>query len=1521
MKIQNNFLKATVNKDLDERLTPNGQMVDSENFMVKSEDDSNAGVGKNVLGNTQKTNLGIVGGETIGSEADGSRDRIFYLVAGDLFDYLIVWNLKSNTSEILLQSTAGTGVLNLSKEYRVSHIDIFESDEDSYLISWTDGFNPPRIVNVDRASEYGIDGFTEEEISTIKAPPRVDIQATPTQSTNNQDSNFIKDKFLCFAYRYKFKDGFFSAISSWTAPQFIPSRLEIDPETGYNKGMINSANAVDLIFNTGSREVVEVDLLFKETNSSLVYVIDKFNKEDEGWSDNVPETFEFNNSKIYLPLPESQYFRNFDNVPLIASTQAKIGSRLVYGDYEEGRDIDIDGKIDFDVDVVSEAVNENSYTATTIIQDTPFALSNKIFYDTATRVSGSTNDFLDLNTGILNINVIDGATVTFKIDIDLTEEDCNYKIVFDSNIDGIQESSLFDNDGNDSYIFTNNTGSDVSLIVTSFIKNVFGNVKYNVDANLKYTEAGSFSFEYDYSSDFKIAYSSSLGSSTAGNQVYNGTILVDLDGFEFEKDSVLFIDYVADPNLNIDSPDIFGSLFYILEDDYSNVQDFYNNSGFKNYIEGDASDSFEENNTTGGEVYEFTGFTCELDDFEIKISMPITIYKGKEDLENPDARRQELYPVKNVDAYSTIGGAFTSLHSNRDYEVSMLYMDKQGRKTTALTSKENTIYIPNNKSTEQNKLKITVNHNPPSWADRYKFAVKQVKGNYDTIFSNVFYIDGLYVWFKVIGSNRIDLKEGDELIVKRDSDGALDSNVVKATILEVKTQEKDFILDNKDDLGLDIVEQSGTYFKIIPDGFSVTSTEETKIITYDEDRKTGNNTFPRTYNGVGEWVVDDENSNVPNEVPLSIIVGDFSIYRAKVLSGLSYYDSESGSVKDNEIALGSSIRVNLKSKRTYKSRADGNTIFDKTYFATRSYSSFKEFFDNQIQPEMPLQPTNGAEDGNYEEVEVVRGFIYYKENESTIKPGESFEFIESDEGYLFLKTKGIYNGNGGSVGGRLYTELDIKLNNVTLCFETEPIESIEAPFYETPETYEVIDGQHEFTEHILTETFNCYAFGNGVESHQIQDKFNEKYVSLNAVPTAVSEDEYRRIRRYADLTYSGVFQPNTNVNSLNEFNLSQANFKDDIEKRYGKIVKLYPNETDLLVIQEDKWSKVLYGKDLLFNSDATTNLSRIAEVLGQQVMYGGEYGISKHPESFDEYSFNNYCTDVNRGVVMRKNNANGLSEISNYGMTDYFKKLFRDNDIVNIIGAYDAFYDVYFLNIKYNTNQYVTWVFSDSDKGFLTRATFNPEDMVRLNNEFISFKNGDVYLHNNGEYNTFYGVQSPSKFSFNFSQEPSTRKLFRNISIEGTDSWNIDLKTDLQEGFINKVDFKKKEGVWYGYVRGEEGEVDLATLSVQGIGQISEIVGDTISFVTDVPSIISVGDVVYNTSMLGIGNITNKTSNSITLNSVVGLSVSDFVLSTKPQSIETSGLLGYYMRVDAELTSDEYSEVFAVNSEVSKSFE
>lgn len=69
----------------------------------------------------------------------------------------------------------------------------------------------------------------------------------------------------------------------------------------------------------------------------------------------------------------------------------------------------------------------------------------------------------------------------------------------------------------------------------------------------------------------------------------------------------------------------------------------------------------------------------------------------------------------------------------------------------------------------------------------------------------------------------------------------------------------------------------------------------------------------------------------------------------------------------------------------------------------------------------------------------------------------------------------------------------------------------------------------------------------------------------------------------ASLTYSGVFVENTNVNNLNEFNLSLANYKD-VNKEYGPIQKLHTRDNDIITLQEDKISKILFGKNLLSDS-------------------------------------------------------------------------------------------------------------------------------------------------------------------------------------------------------------------------------------------------------------------------------------------------------------------------------------------------
>jgi hypothetical protein len=67
--------------------------------------------------------------------------------------------------------------------------------------------------------------------------------------------------------------------------------------------------------------------------------------------------------------------------------------------------------------------------------------------------------------------------------------------------------------------------------------------------------------------------------------------------------------------------------------------------------------------------------------------------------------------------------------------------------------------------------------------------------------------------------------------------------------------------------------------------------------------------------------------------------------------------------------------------------------------------------------------------------------------------------------------------------------------------------------------------------------------------------------------------------------------------------LSTANYKE-LDKQYGSIQKLHSRDNDLLVLQEEKASKVMYGKDALYNGDVkcnfnTTSVGLSANVFGR----------------------------------------------------------------------------------------------------------------------------------------------------------------------------------------------------------------------------------------------------------------------------------------------------------------------------------
>lgn len=206
--------------------------------------------------------------------------------------------------------------------------------------------------------------------------------------------------------------------------------------------------------------------------------------------------------------------------------------------------------------------------------------------------------------------------------------------------------------------------------------------------------------------------------------------------------------------------------------------------------------------------------------------------------------------------------------------------------------------------------------------------------------------------------------------------------------------------------------------------------------------------------------------------------------------------------------------------------------------------------------------------------------------------------------------------------------------------------------------------------------FNAWSFGNGLESNRIKDDFNQSVLEYSIRSSSVIED-YKQVRNENALTYSGVFQENTSINRLNEFNLSVANFKY-LDKSFGSVQKLFTRDTDLVVFQENKVSSVLYSKSALFNADGSSNIGSTDQVLGTQIALPYETGISRNPESFAVWGPDLFFTDAYRGSVLQMS-GDQIIEIDKFGMKNYFRDIFRDAPNTRKIGAFDPYHKVYVL--------------------------------------------------------------------------------------------------------------------------------------------------------------------------------------------------------------------------------------------------
>lgn len=386
--IKNTFLRGIMNKDLDERLVPEGQYRDALNITVETSEGSNVGAAQNSLGNTLVKSISDVSGrssqgaKTIGSVAHEQGNLLYWFVAGDYFDGIYEYNKDTNETVRVLQSDKSgpgdTSKLNFNQQYPITGVNYIIGPDGNNFLYWTDDFNPPRRINITRVKSdvtgqtgYSIDDSRiDDDINVIVEPPLYSPHIQLINDEEFEDSNNISEKFLYFSYRYLYVDNQYSAMSPLSAVAFNPKGYEFDYGVGNNVSMTNAFNAVRVSFETGNQFVKAVQLLVRDARGINTSIVETYDKEEQGWDTLNKESrmVTFSNNKVLSAIPTDQVTRLFDNVPLLAKAQDVIGNRLAYGNYVQFRDIKDcigdDIKIDYSLELKTYTATDNDPKST-----------------------------------------------------------------------------------------------------------------------------------------------------------------------------------------------------------------------------------------------------------------------------------------------------------------------------------------------------------------------------------------------------------------------------------------------------------------------------------------------------------------------------------------------------------------------------------------------------------------------------------------------------------------------------------------------------------------------------------------------------------------------------------------------------------------------------------------------------------------------------------------------------------------------------------------------------------------------------------------------------------------------------------------------------------------------------------------------------------------------------------------------------------------------------------------------------
>lgn len=1169
-----------MNKDLDERLIPSGVYVDALNITVDTSDSGNIGAAKNQLGNTKVADIYSISGvqptnaKTIGSTCSEKDGLVYWLVACDQFDAIFEYNQNTGLSSRVLQCSksgpSSPSVLNFNKDFIVTGINYVNG-----FLYWTDNYNPPRKINIARvkSSPNGIGGYNiddpriADDINVILAPPlhspKIKLETNDTSQSNN-----IEEKFLYFAYRYKYIDDQYSAMSPFSSVAFKPKDYVLDYNIGNNKSMTNRYNQAKITVFTGSQFVKEVQLLMFDTRNLNVSIVETFNKQDLLIPDETFRQIEFNNNKTYSILPYDQVTRLFDNVPLFAKAQEFVGNRIMYGNYTQFYNV---------------------------VEDVRLGLSYKsIDNPNLGEPIQSFRSDRDYEVGLIYLDEYGRSTTVLT-----SADNTTYIPATQSDKGNALRLSIYNNPPtwatNYRVVIKQSKGSYYNLFpIYFYTKNQFRYFLIH-ESDRDKVPVGDY-----------VIFKSTASGPTYSNKRYKVIELkLQEEGFEgiTGAQAGLYFKIKVDSPTELNSSvgvQVYWNEAYGYEGSVGTIGAFGNYNYAENpiYYGTNNANALSLNQSAPFSPYFFTG----LDDYRITVrAISSNQFEWTTDI--------------------TSSGQW-----NGPYNISL-----------GVPFSINVI-----NSLPGNYVSVIWN-SQPSVGDIWKI---NLRGDSNIYLDN--YFGGKGITFGPLCQLTLNV--------------SIDATIYPGDIIEIKYNETEnpnasnitqvfYSNDTYQNIEEWFVE-SGAYLDFKYTDFNGNSLGS-KIVSF----RRGTNFNTDTSNIPSSFIACDNTDPNLRTYPVYMILRGSEVPNAtNRMSASIYVRHLTNQIIAETVPDETDLDIYHELSRTFK-------IENNRHHVTWDYANYTEYNSNNISlngktvlgPVTQGSPTSTDVMHNY----VAGDYIYVRSSLSIygiVIPYAYYQVLYVPDPYSVVIDFPFVPLVPVQVipGSTSYADIDQNQTNVQ-----PAIIQINNPLYS------------------INSDFNSWSYSNGLETYRIRDDWNAATLQYSPRASSTVDGYGQKISNNA-ICYSGIYGQNTGVNELNEFNLSIANFKY-LDGEFGPIQKLHGRDTDLLVFQENKISAVLYGKNLLSDAVGGGQIASVPEILGTQIAFPGEYGISKNPESFAVWGDDMFCTDANRGAVLQIS-GNQIAPISSNGMKDYFIDMMQNYGDTQKLGAYDPHNHLYTLS-------------------------------------------------------------------------------------------------------------------------------------------------------------------------------------------------------------------------------------------------